>query len=71
MPDGLLVTIPPPVPILLTVRVCMLRVNVATTVLAASIVTVQESVPLHAPLQPAKVEIESGVAKSVTSVPWS
>jgi hypothetical protein len=34
--------------------------------LAASIVTTQAPVPVHAPLQPAKVDVASGVAVSVS-----
>jgi hypothetical protein len=47
-------------------------VNVAVTDLAPSIVTTQLPVPLHpAPLQPVKVEVPSGAAVRVTSVPVS
>jgi hypothetical protein len=46
-------------------------VNVAVTDLAALIVTTQLPVPLHAPLQPVKVEVPSGAAVNVTSVPAS
>lgn len=40
--------------------------NVAVTCFALSIVAIQVPVPLHAPLQPVKVEPASGVAVSVT-----
>src|SRR5687768_1340145 len=43
--------------------------NVAVTLLAASIVTWQLPVPLQAPDQPLKAELEAGVAESVTTVP--
>jgi hypothetical protein len=46
-----------------------MRVNVAVTDFAASIVTTHEPVPVHAPLQPPNVEVPSGVAVSVTIVP--
>src|SRR5579872_1983956 len=45
--------------------------NVATTPCVDDIVTVQGPVPLHAPLQPAKRDDESGAAVSVTTVPVS
>src|SRR3954464_15643429 len=48
-----------------------IRSNVALTVLATSIVTVHEPLPLHAPCQPANVEPAAGVADNVTVVPWS
>jgi len=38
---------------------------------AESIVTVQVPVPVHAPLHPVKVDVPSGVAVSVTTVPES
>ncbi|MBK7001894.1 MAG: hypothetical protein IPH35_18575 [Rhodoferax sp.] len=43
--------------------------NVAITLLAAVILTVQVPVPLHAPPQPAKLLPAAGVAASVTLVP--
>ena len=45
--------------------------NVAVTDLAASIVTLQEPVPLHAPAQPPKVEPTEAAALSVTTAPES
>jgi hypothetical protein len=45
-------------------------VNVAVTVLAASMVTVQgDEVPLHAPVQPLNSELLSATTDSVTSAP--
>ena len=41
------------------------------TDLAASIVTVQVPVPVHAPLQPMKLDVPSGVAVNVTTAPAS
>jgi hypothetical protein len=43
--------------------------NVAVTDFAESIATTQLPVPVHAPLQPAKVEPDAAVAVSVTDVP--
>jgi hypothetical protein len=43
--------------------------NVAVTLLACVTVTVQVPVPLHAPLQPVKVDPVAGVAVNVTFVP--
>ena len=63
------VTVPLPAPARFTVSVYVTSVNVAVTFLAASIVTTQAPVPVHAPLQPANDELASGVALSVTSVP--
>ena len=71
MPAGALVIVPMPFPTLVTVNWNTVRVNVAETEAAAFIVTVHAPVPLHAPLQPAKVEVESGDAVRVTTVPES
>jgi hypothetical protein len=74
MPAGLLLTVPLPVPALLTVRVKVLGgavLKVALTDLAASIVTVQLPVPLQAPPHPANTEPEAGVGVRVTEVPWA
>ena len=46
-------------------------VKLAVTDCAALIVTVQMPVPVHAPLQPPKVEPAAGVAVRVTGVPLS
>ena len=72
IPAGLLMTEPLPVPERPTVSICgavAVEANVAVTAVAALIVTTQEPVPRHAPLQPENVEPEAGVAVSVTAVP--
>src|SRR5439155_649690 len=70
IPTGALVTVPLPVPALLTVSATVGRAKVAVTVVAALRVTVQVPVPEHPPpLQPVKVEPAAGVAVSVTAVP--
>jgi hypothetical protein len=66
IPVGLEVTAPVPVPLFATVRVKLCRVNVAVTLLAASIGTLHVPVPEQAPLQPVKVEPAVGVAVRVT-----
>ena len=43
--------------------------NVAVTDFAASMVTVHVAVPVHAPLQPVKIEPAAAVAVSVTEAP--
>src|SRR5438093_10969559 len=70
MPAGALVTVPTPVPALVTVRAKLGTSNVAVTVVAADRVTVHEPVPVQPPpLQPLKVDPAAGVAVSVTAVP--
>src|SRR5439155_25284011 len=70
IPAGVLVTVPIPVPALVTVRAKVGRSNVALIVVGADIVTVHEPVPEQPPpLQPVKVEPAAGVAVSVTAVP--
>jgi hypothetical protein len=73
IPEGVLVTVPAPVPLLATVRVKgpEFAVKFALTDFAASMVTLQAPVPLHAPLQPANVEPESGAAVRFTTAPLS
>ena len=66
MPEGVLVTVPTPVPAVVTVRT-KLGVNVAVTTVAAVRVTVQGPVPVQAPpLQPVKTDPAAGVAVRVT-----
>jgi len=70
IPAGLEVTVPLPVPVLLTVRgkVCLL--NVAVTVVDAFMVTAQVPVPEQPPpLQPVKVDPPAAAAVRVTTVP--
>jgi len=73
MPAGLLATVPAPDPALVTVKLYLALVvcglNVAVTLFAAFMVTAQAAAPVHAPLQPAKVEPAAGTAVSVTLVP--
>jgi len=70
MPAGLLVTVPAPPPVLVTVRVEGTALNVAVTDLLALITTVHVPVPLHPlPLQPPKVDPDAGAAVNVTVVP--
>src|SRR5207247_4051350 len=70
IPAGALVTVPLPVPALLTVSAKLGRAKVAVTVVAAKTVTVQAPVPEQPPpLQPLKVEPAAAVAVSVTAVP--
>ena len=62
-------TVPLPVPFLLTDRVWLPdELKVAVTDRAEFMVTVHVPKPEQAPLQPAKVEGETGVAVSVTIV---
>lgn len=69
-PDGDEVTVPVPVPALVTVAANVDEVlNVAVTARAAVIDTVQPPVPEHAPPQPANVEPLAAEAVSVTDVP--
>jgi len=70
IPAGLEVTVPLPVPVLLTVRENVCALKVAVTVVAAFMVTVQLPVPEQPPpLQPEKVEPPAGLAVRVTAVP--
>ena len=71
MPAGLLTTVPPPVPVTLTVNAKTV-LKAAVTAVVASMVTLQVSAPEQPPpLQPVKAEPVWGVAASVTSVPLS
>ena len=70
IPAGLDVTVPLPVPVLLTVNEKLWTVNVAVTVVAPLSVTVQPAVPEQPPpLHPEKVEPPAGLAVRVTAVP--
>src|SRR5262245_6557711 len=70
MPAGALATVPDPEPLLLTVSVKDCSANVAVTLWAALIVTVQAvAVPVQPPLQPVNVEPAAGAAVRVTAVP--
>jgi len=70
IPAGLEVTVPLPVPDLLTDSVNVCTLNVAVTDVAAFMVTEHVPVPEQPPpLQPAKVDPPAGLAVSVTDVP--
>jgi hypothetical protein len=69
IPAGELVIVPLPVPPFVAVSAKVWGLNVAVTDFAAVIVTTQEPVPVHAPLQPANVEPAVAVGVSVTDVP--
>jgi hypothetical protein len=71
MPEGLLVTVPEPEPDGVTVSCTGAAAwsNVAVTEESTPSLTTQLPVPLHAPDQPVNVELESGVAVRVISVP--
>ena len=62
---------PRPVPVLLAERVKTCRAKLAVTDRAALIVTVQAPVPVHAPLQPLKIDPDAALARRVTGVPLS
>src|SRR5207245_1168124 len=65
-----LVTVPDPVPDLMTVKAKVLRANIAVTVVLAVTVTLHVPVPLQPPpLQPVKFEFAAGVAVRMTVVP--
>ena len=72
IPAGALVTVP--LPDMLTVSAWVWDwvgwVNVAVTVAADVNVTLQEPVPVHAPLQPVNVELVAVTAVRVTAVPY-
>jgi hypothetical protein len=69
IPAGELVTVPLPVPDVFVVRAKVCKAKVAVTDFAAFMVTVHVAVPVHAPLQPVKVEPAAAVAVSVTAAP--
>src|SRR5438093_11176423 len=67
---GELVTVPLPVPTLLTVSAKVGRLKVAVTVVAAETETTHDPVPEHPPpLQPDRKSVVEGEAVSVTAVP--
>src|SRR5258706_11424606 len=68
MPAGVDVIVPDPVPIFAAVIVYVICEKLAVIDFAASIVTWHVPVPVHAPLQPLKLECAAGVAVSVTGV---
>ena len=68
MPVGAESTLPVPLPDLVTVSVWLAGWKFAKTFFAASIVTTQV-MPVHAPLQPTKLEPGSGITPSVTLLP--
>src|SRR2546428_11767983 len=69
IPAGLLVTVPLPLPVFVTVRMYNC-VKLAFTDLAALMVTVQAAPEtVSHPLQPVKMEPRAGVAVRVTAVP--
>ena len=69
MPAGELEIVPLPAPAFVRLSVKGCSANVAVTLWAALIVTVQVPVPVQPPLQPVNVEPVAGVAVSVTAVP--
>ena len=72
IPDGLLVTVPVPVPDSLTVTANVGLLNVAVTVVFAVSVTLHVApVPLHPPpLQPANVDPVPGISDTFTTAPF-
>ena len=71
MPAGVEVTVPAPLPALLTDSATWLTVKLAPTVRAWSIVTTQAPTPVQAPVHPVNAEVPPAVAVSATIVPWS
>ena len=70
IPAGALVTVPPPLPAQLTVRLTGCKTNVAVTVVAADRETLHGPVPEQLPpLHPEKVEPVVATAESVTLLP--
>lgn len=68
IPAGVLVTVSPPVPESCTIRAYEFAsaLKFAITETALFIATVHVPVPLHAPPQPANVEVPDGMAASET-----
>lgn len=72
MPAGTDVTVPPPVPLRMTLNAYCARSKFAATLVAAETLTVQGAVPVQPPpVQPVKVEPMAAVAVSVTVEPAS
>jgi hypothetical protein len=75
MPGGVLVTVPVPGPARVTVSIAVrgggttTPLNEAVTEALPFKLNVHDPVPLHAPLQPAKIEFAAGVAVRVIDVP--
>jgi hypothetical protein len=71
IPEGLLVTVPAPVPVLCTTSRTggFVKLNCTMTVALAFRVKVQPAVPPQASYYPPNVELESGVSVSFTTVP--
>jgi len=69
MPLGDEVTVPAPVPALVTFSAWVVVAKVAVTFRSAVMVTVQAPVPLQAPPQPVKVDPAGGVAARPTVAP--
>jgi hypothetical protein len=69
MPDGDDVTVPG-VPVTVTSSGKVSSTNVAVTLLAASMVTMQSPVPVHPFDQPVNVSPVAATAVSTTTVPW-
>ena len=60
-----------PLPLTATARLKRCRAKLAVTDRATLIVTVQAPVPVHAPLQPLKIDPDAALARRVTGVPLS
>lgn len=72
MPEGLLVTVPLPVPAFVMVRLLVgASAKVAVTDWLEVMLKLQVPVPLQDPLQPSKIDPAAGTALSVTCVPLS
>jgi hypothetical protein len=69
IPEGLLETVPVPVPALCTVSCSGMALNSAVTEALAFRSTAHVPVPLHVPDQPANLEPVLGLAVSVTEAP--
>jgi hypothetical protein len=72
IPDGLLVTVPLPLPVLLINKAFVMLdsgAKFAMTNLAATMDTAQGAVLVQSPLQPMKPDPDAGLAVSVTEVP--